>query len=288
MEPGSFTKNFSWGPQENGLRELHKIIRDGFENKIEDVPRAIFRDRVALSGRPDYLPLNFFLFNTIKAGVDFVVADELVFQAVNFRHSANFDKLALFAFNLSQVGTWKRAEVWQSRPALWAYHYIADRVGPVFDWNTKLITAKDIEGFVQSDARYRAETARKLSTNLNYLYQQGRLVDYKSNKSDRWWLSASFLALDRVTEIMVRNGKIPQDRDHNEYLTNSGFDLIAGRRSLEKNLAAHHFVELYTVCGGRFVSRMMRFENDRRSSYPRYSNLPTTLNPLGHSIRPTR
>ena len=60
--PGSFTKNFSWG-KERGLRELHQVIRVGFDGKMTDVPRALFRRRVQRSGRPDFIPLNFFLFN---------------------------------------------------------------------------------------------------------------------------------------------------------------------------------------------------------------------------------
>src|SRR5690242_19831776 len=99
--PGSFTKNFSWGSAK-GLRELHSVIQTGFGNKLEDVPRAEFRARVRKTGRPDYIPINFFLFNKIKNDQSYLVADELVFQAINFPHSARFDHLALFAFLLSQ------------------------------------------------------------------------------------------------------------------------------------------------------------------------------------------
>src|SRR3546814_18064497 len=100
-----------------------------------------------------YIPLNFFLFNRIKAGIDFVVVDELVFQAVSFRHSAAFDKLALFAFNLSRVGRWKKAAPYQDRPALWAFHYLSERVARDFGWNTRQISADDIERFFSSDER---------------------------------------------------------------------------------------------------------------------------------------
>src|SRR3546814_15216081 len=89
---GSFTKNFSWGSADRGLKDLFDVIRIGFDNKLQDTPRAEFRNRVIGSGKPDYIPLNFFLFNRIKAGIDFVVVDELVFQAVSFRHSAAFDR----------------------------------------------------------------------------------------------------------------------------------------------------------------------------------------------------
>jgi hypothetical protein len=249
--PGSFTKNFSWGPSDRGLRELHNVVRVGFDGKLEDVPRTVFRNRIAQVDRPDYIPLNFFLYNKIKSGVDFVIVDELVFQAINFRHSANFDKLALFAFNLSMVGTWKRAAFYQRRPALWAFHYVADRLGPQLAWDAKRVSADDIERFVASDSRYQAQTARKLSTNLAYLYGQGRLAEYRTKVVERWWLSALFLILDRFCEEMVTRGLVPQEDRYEEYAIKAGFHEISGPRSIEKDLAFVHFIKLYAACGGR-------------------------------------
>lgn len=162
--PGSFTKNFSWGAESDGLKQLYEIIRLGFEGKIEDVSRSVFRRRVKNADRPDYIPINFFLFNRIKDGVDFLVADELVYQALTSEHSSRFDKLALFAFNLSYVGAWKDAEPYQRRPALWAYHYVRDRIARQLRWDLNLVSADDVEGFVSRDKRYAAKTARKLAT----------------------------------------------------------------------------------------------------------------------------
>lgn len=249
--PGSFTKNFSWGPTDRGLKELHDVIRTGFGNTLEDVPRATFRARVAETGRPDYIPLNFFLYNKVKAGVDFVAVDELVFQALSFRHTSAFDKLALFAFNFSVVGNWKRATAYQRRPALWAFHYIADRVASQFGWSTKDVSADDIEKFVTSDPRYQAQTSRKLATNLAYLYKQGRLSEYRTKKAERWWLSALFLTLDRVSEELLAEGKVPQEDRYEEYVIRYGFHLISGPRSVEKDLASLHFTKLYAACGGK-------------------------------------
>lgn len=251
--PGSFTKNFSWGPTAKGLRELYDLIRHGFGGESLDVPRSLFRERVKDIQRPDYIPLNFFLFNKVKGGTDFVVADELVFQAVHFRHSSSFDKLALFAFNLSIVGTWKRASVQQREPALWARHYLLERVSGDFDWNTDKVNANDIEHFVLTDERYKAQTARKLATNLAYLYKQGRLRDYNTKKAERWWLSALFLTLDRACETMVSIGRVPQEDNFEEYVIRYNFHGLSGPRSVERDLASHHFIKLYTACGG--VSR---------------------------------
>jgi len=255
--PGSFTKNFSWGPD---LKVLHEMIRVGFADDFADVPRSKFRQRVRNNERPDYVALNFFLYNETRGGVDYVVLDELVFQALSFPHGPHFDRLALFAFNFSNVGRWKGASSFQRRPALWAHHYVADRVGPTFGWDTSRISADDIESFVSNDERYVGKTTRKLSTNLNYLYKVGRLDGYRSPKPERWWLSSLFLALDRsVKPDQIGAGKLADAALMGE-LMRSGFGAIGGKRSVAKDIAAGYFTSLYGVCGGlgRFVEEAVQ------------------------------
>jgi hypothetical protein len=249
--PGSFTKNFSWGQRTNGLRQLHEIIRVGFADEMTDVPRKLFRQRASKSGRPDYIPINFFLFNKIVDGQDYIIADELVFQALNFDHSPDFDKLSLFAFDYSYVGTWKGAEEYQRRPALWAHHYIADRVAREFNWNSSRVSADDIERFVSNDNRYHAKTARKLATNLNYLYRIGRLGEFGVDKVQKWWVDALFLALDRIIEDRLTRGLTTSPNQWATQLDRTDFHFISGRRSVEKDLATRHLLELYDACGAR-------------------------------------
>lgn len=249
--PGSFTKNFSWGDVRQGLRELYEIIRVGFAENVSDVPRALFRERVAHSGRPDYIPINFFLFNKIVEREDYIIADELVFQAINFDHSGDFDKLGLFAFNFSLVGRWRGASNFQSRPAMWAQHYVADRVAREFNWDTRRVSADDIEKFVGSDRRYRGKTTRKLATNLSYLYLIGRLSELNDPKVQRWWTSALFLALDRLIEDRVQRHHEASAGQYLSMLDRSRFHFVSGRRSVEKDLATKHLLRLYEACGGR-------------------------------------
>jgi hypothetical protein len=250
-KPGSFTKNFSWGDPKNGLLKLHEIIRLGFDGKVQDVSRDVFRRRVANAGRPDYIAINFFLFNTVKNSKDFLVADELVFQAITSEHSARFDKLALFAFNFSYVGQWKGASPDQRHPALWARHYVVDQVASRYDWKTSKITADDIERFVQSDVRYKAKTARKLATNLNYLYLVGRLSEFSGPIVDRWWVDALFLALDRLIEDRKLDRLATSESQYGSLLDQSLFMTLSGKQSLEKKLAAKHLLDLYIACGSR-------------------------------------
>lgn len=250
--PGSFTKNFGWGKTRRaGLAQLHKTIRAGFGDEEADVSREVFRTRTAQAGLGDYIPVNFFLFNRTINGTDYIVFDELVFQAVTAPHSANFDRLALFVFNFSYVGRWARARKAQKRPALWAFHYIQDVVAKQRGWDTSSTTADDIERYVKNDPRYRAETARKLATNLNYLYKLGRLDDFANPRVERWWVDALFLALDRLIEDRAVNRLETSEGQYSSLLSGSGFSDISGKRSLEKDFAIPHLVNLYRECGGR-------------------------------------
>ncbi|MEQ1940490.1 hypothetical protein ABMA46_19795 [Mesorhizobium sp. CN5-321] len=255
--PGSFTKNFSWGARSRGLYNLYEAIRVGFNNELRDTPRFLFRNRIEALGRPDFIPINFFLFNRVIDGVDTIIVDELVYQALTFSHSNRFDRLAIFAFNFSFVGSWKGSKPYQSRPALWAHHYISDRFGPVHRWNSTKITADDIQNFVQSDPRYRAEGARKLSTNLNYLYGQVDLGFLASKKVDRWWVDALFLALDRITATRSSTSQFNSEERLHSYLLASDFFGVSGERSIAKDLASKHLVDLYRYCGG-----IKRFDDD--------------------------
>lgn len=288
--PGSFTKNYSWGPISDGLKRLHETIKVGFDGVLEPVTRAEFRRRVASLDRPDYIPLNFFLFNEVRSGVSYVALDELVFQALTFRHGSQFDKLAMFAFALSEVGRWTGAASYQSRPALWAKSYVSDRVGRDFEWNANKVSANDIEDFVTGDSRYTGRTARKLSTNLNYLLQSGRVREFASKKPERWWLSAIFLTLDRTVKPSdVEFGALGEARLLG-HLAKAGFWALSGRRSAAKDIASAYYVALYAACGGR-----NRFSSDavlerERSLVPNLiSNEPPEAGAIGvfHPTDPT-
>ena len=255
--PGSFTKNYSWGPHDLGLVHLYEAIRVGFGDKLENVPREEFRARLHGVKRPDYIPMNFFLFNKNEGGVDYVIADELVFQALSYPHSKAFDRIALFAFNLSMVGVWQGAKPYQRWPALWANHYIRDRVARDLGWDTKAIDADDIEKFVKSDVRYVAEGARKLATNLNYLYIVGGLPDFSNPTIHRWWVDCLFLALDREIEDRNIDKRETPESVFGSLLEKMEFTALTGPRSLEKELASRHLTALYVACGGR-----ERFSNE--------------------------
>ena len=245
--PGSFTKNYSWGPKSDGLKRLHESIRIGFAGELVDVSREIFKNRVTIARRPEYIPINFFLYNKIVDGVDTIIVDELVFQALTEEHSARFDKLALTTFNLSDVGTWRAASEYQRYPALWSHYYVKNRLSQQLNWQVRSVTANDIEEFIANDSRYTAHTARKLSTNLNYLYGNGRLSELATPKIDRWWVDALFVALDRAIESARMSGRAVRPADYESLLEDISFAEISGPWSTEKSLAVRHLISLYQV-----------------------------------------
>ena len=249
--PGSFTKNFSWGPLSGGLVRLHESIRHGFDNKMEDVRRDIFRRRVKDLGRPDFIPINFFLFNKRRQDSDYLAADELVFQALNFDHSSRFDKLALFTFYFSYVGRFSGSSAAQRRPALWAFNYVKDRVAGQLSWDTRTVNADDIQAYLKGDPRYKAQTSRKLATNLAYMFDAGKLSEFGVSRIERWWVDCLFLALDRLVDDRSVDKKSAPDSMLPGFLADSGFPEISGTKSIEKSLATNHLIHLYTACGGR-------------------------------------
>ena len=248
--PGSFTKNFSWGT-ERGFSQLYESIRIGFDLKLGDVPRDLFRKRLEHVNRPVYIPINFFLFNRPKDGVDHLAVDELVFQAITGNHTQRFDKLALFAFNFSYVGVFKGAKKSQRRPALWANGYVRERVAKAYGWDTSYVSADDIENFLLNEVRYIADGARKVATNLTHLYKIGRLGDLKSDRVDRWWVDALFLALDRLIADRQTSRLATSEADYLGLLRQSDFAAVSGKGSMEKDLATKHLVRLYIACGGQ-------------------------------------
>lgn len=87
------------------MRRLHGAIRAGFHGRLQSVPRQDWRRDCGIQEAGlELIPLNFFLHNTIADASNVVSVDELVLQAIKREHSPAFDRLALFALNLSRGG----------------------------------------------------------------------------------------------------------------------------------------------------------------------------------------
>jgi hypothetical protein len=204
-------------------------------------------ERLERAGYVWHIPLNFFLLNSKMGNESFIVFDELVYQATAFEYSSNFDKIALVAFNNSYVGTWHGAKNWQAHPSLWANGYIRECVNLGKTWDTSRVNAKDIEKFILSSGRYRAQDARKLSTNLNFLYEISNLADLGDGQITRWWVDSLFLILDRA--FAETNSELSVEAA-NMLAIKSGFMEISGLRTKNKELSLLPLSTLYWACGG--------------------------------------
>lgn len=277
--PGSFTKNFAWGRGSSGMQELYETIRVGFGNQMEDVSRDEFRSRVAGLKRPDYIPLNYFLFTRQVRGEGLVVADELVFQALSSHHSERFDKLAMFTFLLSFAGKFKRARPEQRRPAMWANAYIREHIDGKYAWDTRRINSGDISDFVAGDIRYQGQTVGKLASNLAFMFGKGHIEDFPKSRVERWWVDSLFLALDRIVEDRRLDGFETTPDQYPDLLQRHDFISLTGVRTLEKISAQKHLTLLYEACGGR--DRFSPEKTARRTD-ERVANVDEFLFP--HSI----
>lgn len=245
--PGSFTKNFSWGTH-SGLKRLYDAIHICFEGGLEPVPRALAVDRLERSGFIWHIPLNFFLLNQIRDGESLLIADELIYQALKFEHSDRFDKIALMAFLNSYVGRWVGAEYWQAWPAPWARQFVLDQVNKENGWNSTSINANSIEKYIMGSGKYQAQDARKLSTNLNFLWKISMLEEVATtNTIERWWVDSAFLILDRS---FAETGFKLSSLTAAQLALQSDFLQFSGPRSKNRELSIRPLADLYWACGG--------------------------------------
>ena len=190
--PGSFSKNFAW--HGTGLRRLHEAIRDGFKNTLTAVDRQRFRSDSGIEGAIDLIPINFFLHNS-KGKLS---VDELVFQAVERDHTPQFDRLALFALNLSRVGS---GETIVSRPAMWANEFVRERLWSDGSWRQDALSDQSLDEFLTERMTAQANVRVKCRNNYRHIFRlcnlwPSTLPEINTN-SDHWVSSALFLTWDR-------------------------------------------------------------------------------------------
>jgi hypothetical protein len=203
-KPGSFTKNFAW--QGSGLAKLHTAIKSGFSSQLTPVTREAFRAHCGVPQKDlQLIPINFFLFNALHQQKLHLEIDELVFQAIEQPHSLVFDRLALFALNLSQVGGLKAGG------ADWAREFVQERLWVNGYWKRAMLSKERLEEFLRERLDARPEVRNKCITNYRHLYELAGYFDdreeYIENRDGTWLCSAIILAWDRA----ILAGRLPKD-----------------------------------------------------------------------------
>ena len=198
--PGSFSKNFAW--HGTGLRKLHTTIRRGFHDALAPIDRRTFRSDAGVDGAIVLIPINFFLHN--RDG--HISIDELVFQALERDHSIQFDRLALFALNLSRVGGGRDPSSGReivARPAMWANEFVRECLWSEGKWQTSALGDVSLDEFMTDRMIAQGDVRVKCRNNYRHLfelcgYMPSRLSRINSG-AEQWIASAMFLAWDRHT-----------------------------------------------------------------------------------------
>ena len=166
--PGSFSKNFAW--HGTGLRKLHAAIRSGFHNTLSPIGRQTLRSAAGVKDDIVRIPINFFLHN--RNG--YISVDELVFQAVERGHSIRFDRLALFALNLSRVGSGRDARSGReinSRPAMWANEFVREKLWSRGTWQANALQDASLDPFLTDRMAAQADVRVKCRNNYRHMFQ---------------------------------------------------------------------------------------------------------------------
>jgi hypothetical protein len=201
--PGSFSKNFAWHGR--GLSKLHNAIRAGFSAQLTSTSRDNFRANCGTSDADlQLIPVNFFLFNTGSQQTSVLAVDELVFQAVEQPHSALFDRLALFALHLSEVGNIR------SGGTPWARDFVLQRLWADGFWRRPELEIARLDDFLGSALDARPEVRIKCRSNYRHLFALTGYLDVNEelidNRDGPWLSSALLLAWDRA----ILSAQIPE------------------------------------------------------------------------------
>lgn len=196
--PGSFTKNFAW--HGTGLQKLHTTIRNGFRGLLAPISRDVFRSEAGVDSDIVLIPINFFLHN--RDGE--MSIDELVFQAINCDHSLQFDRLALFALNLSRVSSESSqgsGQVIVARPAMWANEFVREQLWSQGKWLASTLQDDSLDRFLSEHMDANENVRLKCKTNYRYIFERCRYLPTKlpiiNSGAEQWIASALFLAWDR-------------------------------------------------------------------------------------------
>ena len=160
----------------------------------------MFRSDAGVEGAIVLIPINFFLHNHDGQ----MSIDELVFQAIERDHSARFDRLALFALNLSRVGGGHDPSSGRdivARPAMWANEFVRERLWSQGMWKTSALRGASIDEFMMDRMVAQDPVRVKCRNNYRHMFELcGYLpsgLSVINSGAEQWMGSALFLAWDR-------------------------------------------------------------------------------------------
>jgi hypothetical protein len=247
--PGSFTKNFAWAG--TGFRRLHTAIRAGYSNALSPVNREKWRaDSGIKDGSLELIPINFFLHN--KSGK--MSVDELVFQAISRPHNIDFDRLSLFAFHLTQVGT--PPQQGPQRPALWANEFAKEVLWKTDSWQSAALIHSALDNFIADTMNASEDVRIKSRNNYRYFFELAGYLPTSGatiNTGQEGWITpALYLAWDRF----VLDGGSEEKNALLKYVDDEELYKLIGTSKADVDEIANIVVPLYLDAGAtdRFAS----------------------------------
>jgi hypothetical protein len=183
---------------------LHEAIRKGFRGQLRPVGRETWRQFSGIGDDDlELIPLNFFLHNSVVNGKNFVSVDEFVLQAITRGHSPAFDRLALFAFNLSRGGARNGPKIGEARPAPWANEFVRELLWRDGGWHSEALANETIDSFLESRLAAQPEVRRKVRSNYRHLFELCHYLPARSEVIEAdptsWGVAAAYLKWDRLT-----------------------------------------------------------------------------------------
>lgn len=186
-----------------GLQRLHTTIRNGFNDTLAPVQRQEFRSHAGVDDSLVLIPINFFLHNCDGH----MSIDELVIQAIEYDHSIQFDRLALFALNLNRAGGGRDAGSGRDilpRPAMWANEFVREQLWVSGAWQADALSDIALDSFLEDRMDAQTEVRVKCRNNYRHMF---KLCGYWqsvpsapliiNSGAEQWIASALFLAWDR-------------------------------------------------------------------------------------------
>lgn len=260
------------------MQKLHTTIQKGFRGVLTPISRDVFRSEAGVDSDIVLIPINFFLHN--RDGK--MSVDELVYQAIKCDHSLQFDRLSLFALNLSRVRSERDQENEKeivARPAMWANEFVREQLWSQGKWLANALQDDPLDQFLSERMAAKEKVRRKCKTNYRHIFELcGYLPSELSiinSGAEQWIPSALFLAWDRH----ILDGGDEDKSSLLELIESDELYKLLGVSHSYALAQAKPLADLYI-----FAGRLNRFEENGKTVAPRDSDLdPSSTNLTGET-----
>jgi len=151
----------------------------------------------------ELIPIDFFLYSKRTANGDYILVDRLIEQAVSGPHDASFCRLAIFAFNLANSGTWRNSLWPDGQVAGWANQLIREVAWERRGWHRHAFEKLFLLRFLRDHVKGTDGTLRKMRNNYWFMLSVYGIFDGPKSEpinleAETWAEDAIQLSWDRL------------------------------------------------------------------------------------------